>query len=133
MNIDYSVCQALMYNSKDLPGGMVIYDKFCQWFTNFHKRVRESNFLSIPESMVVVGAVDKFHLVSHVPECFVLYSLNFLPGAAQICGVVLESNWRGFNKVSPSARSMSGAHRREVYDDYMRESNFKKMIAMRMS
>ena len=132
MNIDYSVCQALMYNSKDLPGGMVIYDKFCQWFTHFLKRVEASNFLSIPESMEIVGAVDKFHLVSHVPECFALYSLNFLPGAAQVKGSLLESNWLGFNSISPSARSMSVAHRREVYDDYMRETNLKKMIVMGM-
>jgi hypothetical protein len=130
MNIDYSVCQALAYNSEGLPGGMLVYDKFCEWFINFIRRVEDSDHLSIPETMELVGAVDKFHLASHVPECFAKHSLNFLEGAAQLAGSILESLWSDFKEVSGSARAMSNAYRREVYDDHMRDSNFKKMISL---
>ena len=35
-----------------------------------------------------------------------------------------------FNKVSASVHSMSKAHRDELYDDHMRDSNWKKLVGM---
>jgi len=128
MNIDYSVCQALAYNSKGLPRAMLVYDIFCKWFINFYARVKESKYLSILNAMELVGAVDKFHLVGHVPGCFALHSLNFLKGAGQLDGNILESLWSDFNKISEIARALSAAYRREVLDDHMRESNWKKIV-----
>jgi len=130
MNMDYAFCQALAYNSCGLPRGVGVYDVWCQWSINFLQRVAESNHLSIPKDMELVGGVDKFHLVAHVPGCFALNSLNFIKGAGQLDGEILESLWSDFNKISESARSMSTAHRREVYDDHMRESNWKKITSI---
>jgi hypothetical protein len=133
MNIDYAVCQALSYKSKGLLSAATIYDIFCQWIKHFLERVEENPHLSLPDDMEILGAVDKFHLVAHVPGCFALHSLNFLKGAGQLDGEILESLWSDFNKITDSARSMSTAHRREVYDDHMRESNWKKMVSLGMS
>ena len=130
MNMDYSFCQALSYNSEGLPGGLGAYDIFCQWIIHFLERVENSEYLSVPDLMEIVGGVGKWHLAGHVPGCFALNSLNFLPGAAQLDGEIVETLWAEFNKISESARSMSAAHRREVYDDHMRESNWKKIISM---
>jgi Kyakuja-Dileera-Zisupton transposase len=74
--------------------------------------------------------VDKFHLGAHIPSCFSLFSLNFVQGAGQQDGDILETLWTDFNKVSPSARSMSKAHCTEVYDDHMRDSNWKKLVGI---
>jgi len=38
--------------------------------------------------------------------------------------------WSEFNKVSASVHSMRKAHRAELYDDHMRDSNWKKLVGM---
>ena len=38
--------------------------------------------------------------------------------------------WAEFNKVSTNARSMSKAHRSEVFNDHMRDLNWKKLVGM---
>jgi hypothetical protein len=130
MNVDYSICNALNYRTEGLPDSLLIYDIGCQWWINFLLRLRRSQTLSIPERMKLIVAVGSFHLGAHIPECFVLFSLHFVLGAGQLDGEILETLWAAFNKISPSARSMSKAHRREVYDDHMRDSNFKKLVGM---
>jgi len=74
--------------------------------------------------------VGKFHLAAHLPRCFARFSLNFVQCTGQLDGEILETLWSEFNKVSASARSMSKAHRVEVYDDHMRDSNWKKLVGM---
>jgi hypothetical protein len=131
MNIDYSICNALKYNTDGMTEGLVIYDIGCQWWINFLRRLRENrHHLSIPNMMTIITAVGSFHLSAHISECFVLYSLHFVLGSGQLDGEILETLWAEFNRISSSARSMSAAHRREVYDDHMRDSNWKKLIGM---
>jgi hypothetical protein len=132
MNIDYSICQALKHQTQDMTGALVNYDVACQWSVNFLKRVQEnvSGHLSIPNGLEIIPAVGKFHLGAHIPECFPLFSLNFVHGAGQQDGEILETLWSSLNKVSGSIRAMSKAHRHEVLDDYMRDSNWKKLIGM---
>jgi len=133
MNIDYSICNALKYKSFGLPQALVIYDVGCQWIINFLKRLKESRHLSIPEAMELLVAVGKFHLSAHIRECFVLYSLNFVYGSGQLDGEILETLWSPFNFISASGRTMSMASRRQLYDDHMRDSNWKKIVAIGQS
>ena len=126
--MDYSICQATNYRTQSLPGTILVYDIFCQWIVNFRKRVDQSPFLSIPNDMQFLGGVGKFHINGHILGCFVRHSLNFLLGAGQLDGEILETLWSDFNKVASFARTMSKAHRREIYDDHMREWNWKKLV-----
>jgi hypothetical protein len=129
VNVDYSVCNALNFNSHELPEGLVIYDVMCQYFVNFKDRLRDvSDHLQLDPQMKVLGAIGKFHLSDHVDSCFCHWSLNFMEGSGHIDGEIMETLWSGMNKVSGSARSMSKAHRQEALDDYMRDSNWKKMV-----
>lgn len=128
MNIDYAICGALKYQSDGLPQALVIYDIGCQWIINFQKRLEQSSHLSIPEDIKLLVAVGKFHLSAHVRECFALYSLNFLHGSGQLDGEILETLWSPFNFISAPARTMSMASRHQLYDDHMRDSNWKKMV-----
>jgi hypothetical protein len=130
MNIDYAICNALKYQSSDLPQGLVIYDIGCQWITHFHKRLNESRYLSIPQTMELLVAVGKFHLSAHVRECFVLYSLNLMYGCGQVDGEILETLWSPFNLISAPARTMTLGSRQQLYDDHMRNSNWKKMVGI---
>jgi hypothetical protein len=130
MNMDYSICQALNYHTDGLLEAALIYDIICQWWKNFYKRMQQSRRLSIPKNMKLRYAVGSFHLTSHIPECFALFSLHFIQGMGQIDGEILETLWSAFNKVAPWARTMTVSHRREIYDDHMRDSNWKKLTGM---
>jgi len=130
MNIDYAVCNALKYQSTNLPQGLVIYDIGCQWITHFQKRLNESRHLSIPQVMELLVAVGKSYLSAHIRECFVLYSLNFMYGSGQVDGEILETLWSPFNLISAPGRTMSMASRHQLYDDHMRNSNWKKIMGI---
>lgn len=130
MNIDYSICNALNYHSAGIDSSLIIYDVGCQWSINFLQRVAESQGLSVPENMQIIPAVGKFHLSAHKLACFARYSLNFVQGAGHVDGEILETLWAPFNKISPTARSMSHAHCQEVLDNHMRDSNWKKIVGI---
>jgi hypothetical protein len=130
INIDYAICEALKYQTEGMPEVLIIYDICCQWVRNFGRRVDGSPYLSLPHSMKIIPAVGKFHLGAHIRSCFPLHSLNFVHGAGQQDGEILETLWSSLNKVSSSVRAMSKAHRHEVLDDYMRDSNWKKIVGI---
>ncbi len=128
MNIDYSICNALQYRSDGLKEALVIYNVGCQWSINFLDQIKNKPYLALLDGMKIIPAVGKFHLNAHVKECFAKFSLNFVQGAGQQNREILETLWSGFNKIFYSARAMGISHRREVYDDYMRDSNWKKLV-----
>ncbi|KAI9434662.1 hypothetical protein H4582DRAFT_1797539, partial [Lactarius indigo] len=45
-----------------------------------------------------------------------------------IDGETIETLWAPLNEISRSTRGMSTSHRREVIDDHMNDSNWKKLI-----
>ena len=130
MNMDYSICNALSYRTKGLRKGLVIYDIGCEWIINFLRRLLQSNHMTLDSALEILVAVGKFHLNAHVLNCFVKFSLNFMEGAGQIDGEILETLWSAFNKIAGSARTMTKAGRREVYDDFLRDTNFKKLVGI---
>lgn len=80
--------------------------------------------------MEIIPAVGKFHLGAHISECFRKFSLNFIQGAGQADGEILETLWWPLDKVAGATRAMSCHHRREVLDDNMYDSNWKKWIGI---
>jgi hypothetical protein len=132
MNIDYSICQALSFNTRGFKEALVEYDVACSWSINFQKRLSASKYLNLPNNLNVIPAVGKFHLASHKDDCFAKYSLNFVKGAGQQDGEILETSWASLNKACGSIRAMSKAHRQEMLDDHIRDSNWKKLVHMGM-
>lgn len=130
MNMDYSICQALEWDSNGLPKARIIYDIACQWSKKFKQRVEVARFLSLFEQLDLEYGVGKWHLAAHKWVCFALFSLNFMSGAGQIDGEILETLWAGLNKISGSTRTMSKAHRRETIDAHMNDSNWKKLVGI---
>jgi Kyakuja-Dileera-Zisupton transposase len=130
MNIDYSICNALNYRTEGMDASLVEYDVACEWCKKFRHRVQQSKTLSLPSNMTIIAAVGKFHLGGHVKGCFSLHSLNFVFGAGQQDGEIMETLWSSLNKVSGSIRAMTKAHRQEVLDAHMRDSNWKKLVGM---
>ncbi|KAG1829450.1 hypothetical protein EV424DRAFT_1470721 [Suillus variegatus] len=130
MNIDYSICNAITHAANRIDDSLIIYDVGCQWSLHFTERVEKSPGLALPDNTLIVAAVGKFHLSAHKLPCFARYSLNFILGAGQVDGEILETLWAPFNKISPTAQSMSQAHRQEILDDHMRNSNWKKLVGI---
>ena len=131
MNVDYSVCNALNFNSDGLKEALIIYDIMCQYLVHFEERIGEiPTYLQLDSSMNILGAVGKFHLADHVDSCFSKWTLNFMKGVGHIDREVMETLWSGMNKVSGAARSMTKAHRQETLDDYMRDANWKKTVGI---
>ena len=119
--MDYSVFNALNFNMDRLRESLMIYDIMCQYSVHFKDCIcMVSDYLSVDPEMKFLGAVGKFHLANHVHRCFAKWTLNFMQGAGQFDGEILEMLWSGINKVSGAARSMSKAHQQETLDHYER-------------
>jgi hypothetical protein len=131
MNIDYAICQALGYNSLGLKNALIAYDVACQWSIHFDKRVKQSAYLHLPQSLTYIPAVGKFHLGAHREACFAQFSLNFVEGAGQQDGEILETLWSRLNKAAGSTRAMTTPHRQEMVDAHILDSNWKKTLNMR--
>src|SRR5271168_697693 len=129
VNVDYSVCHGLNFNADGLREGLIIYDINCQYMVHLEDRIKDvSEYLSQDPDMKLLGAIGKFHLADHVDSCFSKWTLNFMKGAENVDGEIMETLWSGMNKVSGAARSMSKAHRQETLDNYMRDANWKKIV-----
>jgi hypothetical protein len=130
MNIDYSLCEALKY--AQLVGiiyVMLIYDVMCQYYVNLDMRISDSTFLSLPDNTLqLIKAIGLFHVQCHQEECLYMFGTSNIPGAAHVSGEILESLWSVLNDVSRSSRTATLAHRSEILDDHMGDSNWKKML-----
>jgi hypothetical protein len=84
----------------------------------------------VPQLMEWLYAIGKFHLGAHIKSCNWKYTLNFISGACQIEGEIMETLWALFNNFGRMCRSMGSNHRKEILNDHMRDVNWKKMVGM---
>jgi hypothetical protein len=131
MNMDWSFCEALKTtNLNGITDVMLIYDIMCQYHVNLHRRVANSKYLELPPSIRLIKAIGLFHIHGHRDGCLYRFATSYVPGAAIVDGEVLESLWSVLNEVSRSTRTATLAHRTEILDDHMGDSNWKKIINM---
>ena len=90
----------------------------------------DSDFLELPDFMEITGAVGKWHLAAHIRECFPKYTLNFIEGAGQVDGEILETLWSRLDEIAGLAQSMSIANHQETIDEHMNDNNWQKTIRM---
>jgi len=90
----------------------------------------QSEFLDLYDSIEIIGAVGKWRLAAHIPESFPKFLLNFVEGAGEVEGEILETLWSRLDEVAGLKQVMSIAHHHEVLDEYMNDSNWWKMIQM---
>lgn len=129
-NDDHAFLQALANtNMTGISNVMLIYDIACQYMVKFHSRVGNR----LPVGLTVDSAIGLMHVHGHKEECFFRYATSFIPGAGIVAGEILESLWAVLNTVSPMTRTSTLAHRAEMLDDHMNDSNWKKLLNMRES
>ena len=112
---------------------LVLYDIYCFYGVHLLKRFEKSPCLSMPPSLQIIGGIDQFHVHGHQKQCYARYSPHFIPGAGIQLMDVIETLWININQVSDSTRGMTSAHRQEVIDDIMNDSNWNKLIRHSMS
>ncbi|PIL25433.1 hypothetical protein GSI_13323 [Ganoderma sinense ZZ0214-1] len=84
----------------------------------------------MPPGLTILRGIGQFHVHGHVAKCFPRFSCNFIAGAGMQDGEIIETLWNKTNAIADSTRGMSAAHRREVIDDHMNDSNWMKLTRM---
>jgi len=108
-----------------------IYDVNCLYQKELAKRFRAgARYLSMPD-LIVEKAIGMFHVHGHQDSCFFRYATTFIPGAGMVDGEILETLWSVLNRISPSLRTATLAHRSEVLDDHANDNNWKKIVDIR--
>lgn len=129
--MDYCICKAASFNSEGLKSLLIIYDVCCQWRKRFPDRLESSPSLSLPQSLSledICYAVGKFHLAAHVDECYSQHTLNYILGAAQLDGELMETVWGPIKAIVQSMRSMTPCHRHEALNFLLFYHNWMKLI-----
>jgi hypothetical protein len=126
--MDYSIFKALSFNMEGIQSALISYDVMCQWSVHMKERVAASNYLKLPDNLELRLAIGLFHIHGHQDTCLARYSPSFIEGGRQIDGETIETLWAPLNEISRSTRGMATSHRREVIDDHMNDSNWKKLV-----
>lgn len=131
MNVDWALAEALR-NTHIAPNSKVLllYDIYCQYSVHLQRRVKENPVLfeAWRHDLDIDGGIGLFHVHSHREECLFWFAPYYIPGAAVVDGEVLETLWSVLNQISRSTRTATLAHRAEILDDHMNDSNFKKLL-----
>jgi hypothetical protein len=90
--------------------------------------VNGSKHLRISDNLELCLGIGLFYIHGHQDICLTRYSSSFIEGGWQIDGEMIEMLWAPLNEISRSTRGISTSHRREVIDDHMNNSNWKKLI-----
>ena len=126
--MDYSIFKALNFNMDGIEAALICYNVICQWSVHMKDRVTGSRYLKIPDGLELRLGISLFHIHGHQDTCLARYSPSFIEGGRQIDGETIEMLWAPLNEISRSTRGMSTLHHREVIDDHMNDSNWKKLI-----
>jgi len=126
-NVDWALINAIQTTHVDQSQGLLlIYDIVCQYIVHLRDRIGHL----LPPDLNIDAAIGLFHVHGHKDTCFFRYATSFIPGAGIVAGEILESLWSVLNAVTPAMRTATLAHRAEIMDDHMTDSNHKKALSM---
>ncbi|KAH6884720.1 hypothetical protein BKA70DRAFT_1237495 [Coprinopsis sp. MPI-PUGE-AT-0042] len=107
---------------------ILAYDINCQYSVKLHKRMKEGKYLALNEDLIFVYGIGLFHVHGHQDSCYARYALTYIKGAGMASGEILESLWSTLNEAARTTSTMTLAHRAEVLDALLSDSNWKKML-----
>lgn len=126
-NIDWAFMQALnATNTKGIKHVMILYDIASQYYVNLFKHIG----LELPPDMIIDCSIGLFHIHGHKDDCLYNFSPMFIKGSRQVAREILESLWLRLDTISPSTQTATKEHRVEILDNYIVDSNWKKMVNM---
>jgi hypothetical protein len=129
MHMDYALSEAAKTtNMTYIQKFALIYDIMCEYGVNLDSRFMEHSGLALPEGLEMIKAIGLFHVHGHKEVCLYRYATTYIPDLAVVDGEILETLWSVINQTARSTRGATTAHRTEVLDDHMGDSNWKKTI-----
>jgi hypothetical protein len=129
--MDYCILETLkMTHMEHLRKMALIYDIVCEYGIYMDSHFLNHPGLSLLEGLEVIKAIGLFHVHGHILECLHWYAMTYIPSLGVINGEILETLWAVINKTACSTCEATIAHRTEVLDDHIGDSNWKKTINM---
>ena len=128
--MDYALVHSLQHKVDPAQQVIHFYDVNCQYNKNLHHHIANNQLISLLPDLKIVPGIGIWHVHGHQMQCFVRYAPNFIPGAGNVDGEIMETLWSSLNIISPSTRGMVTPHRQEMLNFQMNDSNFVKMIRM---
>jgi len=131
MHMDYALSEATKTtNMTTIRKLALVYDVMCEYGVHLDERFLHNIGLSLPEGLEIIKAIGLFHVHGHIDLCLHRYATTYIPNLGVIDGEILETLWSVINQTARSTRGATMAHRTEVLDDHMGDSNWKKTINM---
>lgn len=109
---------------------IVSYDIVCQWHKYLWKCMKifpHSWHVNHEGKISIIFLIPKFHLPAHIRACHNNFSWNLTKGVGRTDGEAPERGWSDNNPLSPSTKEMGLGSRRNVIDDNLGDSNYKKI------
>ncbi|CUA77668.1 hypothetical protein RSOLAG22IIIB_12761 [Rhizoctonia solani] len=129
---DYGFASGLRYMTQG--GKLAItmtYDIMCHWVRKFKERSKKlPPEIAIPPDLDFVGAIPKWHLVGHIPECYVRYSLDHTQHVGRIDGEGVERVWAHQNEHSGSTSEQGPGMRTDSMSNIAEQWNFEIMCRL---
>jgi len=129
MSMDYCISETVKTTHMErLRKLALIYDIICEYGIHMDSRFLNHPGLCSLEDLEIIKAIGLFHVHGHISECLHRFATTYIPYLGVIDGEILETLWAVINRMSRSTRGATIAHRTEVLDDHMGDSNWKKTI-----
>ncbi|KAH6867625.1 hypothetical protein BKA70DRAFT_1380018 [Coprinopsis sp. MPI-PUGE-AT-0042] len=129
LNMDYGLSEGLAINCSEKIGKVIIaYDINCQYSIHLTDRLKKGQYLTLCEDLIFIHGIGLFHVHGHQDSCYARYALTFIRGAGVASGEILESLWAVINEIARTTSAMTHAHRMEVLDAVIGDSNWNKML-----
>ncbi|KDQ48914.1 hypothetical protein JAAARDRAFT_82556, partial [Jaapia argillacea MUCL 33604] len=132
INMDYILAQALQLTK--IPGvspTVLLYDIVCQYSVHVARRFLENaQYLGLPSPLNLLMGIGLFHVHGHQDSCGPRYSPNYMIGAGQVDGEVIETLWARMNEIAVSCQPIGHGHHTETLDFHMLNSNWQKTIGI---
>jgi hypothetical protein len=68
--MDYAISEVFRQLPKEIKEFLLIYNISCQWVIHWIQRFMDGKYLFYREDLKLSAAVGKFHLETHILECF---------------------------------------------------------------
>jgi hypothetical protein len=111
---------------------LISYDIVCQWWKNLKERLKK--LPGIARLVVTMNlmrfVIPKMHIHSHTQACQLLFSLNLIPGSAQMDGEGIERPWAHIGGVASSTREMGPGSREDVLNCHWGFWNWQKLVGL---
>ncbi|KAJ7758846.1 hypothetical protein DFH07DRAFT_867964 [Mycena maculata] len=130
-NMDYIFGSIMRHKHAQLRK-LISYDIVCSW-----KKILRERMATMPKlvqlNMILTlfkFVIPKMHIHAHNLVCRLLYSLNLIPGSAQVDGEGIERPWASIGAVTTSTVQMGPGARHGVLDCQWSHWNWQKLVGL---